>query len=46
MESPEVVDDSNSKEGRPRGKKLIRITSKAGELTFGKLLTSPNPMVS
>ncbi|KAK7087839.1 septin-2-like isoform X2 [Littorina saxatilis] len=33
-------DTPNGKEGR-RGKKLIRITSKAGEMTFGKLLTSP-----
>lgn len=37
---------SPKEEKRTPGRKLIRITSKSGEMTFGKLLTSPLPMVS
>ncbi|XP_025091243.1 septin-2-like isoform X1 [Pomacea canaliculata] len=35
---------SPKEEKRTPGRKLIRITSKSGEMTFGKLLTSPLPM--
>ncbi|KAK7506083.1 hypothetical protein BaRGS_00002805 [Batillaria attramentaria] len=37
----EETTPTGEKEGRRSGRKLIRITSKAGEMTFGKLLTSP-----
>ena len=40
-ENHRTEDTPRGKDGGRTGKKLIRITSKAGEMTFGKLLTSP-----
>ena len=40
-ENHRTEDTPKGKDGGRTGKKLIRITSKAGEMTFGKLLTSP-----